>query len=99
MLNAAWDVCIPVASENPLPCHDRVSYNKILDNAKPFGDPDGRHFFSFIYLRLSPPLMERENFLEFERFVKRMHGKLQSRIIFNFISLVTSPLLNYYKYD
>ncbi|GFY92564.1 beta-amylase 7 [Actinidia rufa] len=23
VLNAAWDVCIPVASENALPCHDR----------------------------------------------------------------------------
>ncbi|XP_031277861.1 beta-amylase 7 isoform X1 [Pistacia vera] len=75
MLNAAWDACVPIASENPLPCHDRLSYNKILDDAKPFGDPDGKHFFSFTYLRLGPPLMERENFLEFERFLKRMHGE------------------------
>ncbi|CAK7348892.1 unnamed protein product [Dovyalis caffra] len=75
VLNAAWDVGIPIASENALPCHDRVTYNKILDNAKPLSDPDGRHFSSFTYLRLSPLLMERQTFMEFERFVKRMHGE------------------------
>ncbi|KAG1355042.1 Beta-amylase 7 [Cocos nucifera] len=75
VLNAAWDVCIPVASENALPCHDRDGYNKILENSKPMHDPDGRHLSAFTYLRLSPDLMERHNFLEFERFVKRMHGK------------------------
>ncbi|XVE77136.1 hypothetical protein DITRI_Ditri13aG0037600 [Diplodiscus trichospermus] len=75
VLNAAWDVCIPVASENALLCHDRLGYNKILDNAKPVNDPDGRHFSSFTYLRLCPLLMERQNFMEFERFVKRMHGE------------------------
>ncbi|KAJ6344159.1 hypothetical protein OIU76_005809 [Salix suchowensis] len=86
VLNAAWDVGIPVASENALPCYDRVMYNKILDNAKPLNDPDGRHFLSFTYLRLSPLLMERQTYMEFERFVKRMHGKVreQSAIIFNF---------------
>ena len=75
MLNAAWDVCIPVASENALPCYDRDGYNKILENAKPLNDPDGRHLSAFTYLRLSSVLLERDNFLEFERFVKRMHGK------------------------
>uniref|UniRef100_A0A1D1Z5W1 Beta-amylase n=1 Tax=Anthurium amnicola TaxID=1678845 RepID=A0A1D1Z5W1_9ARAE len=75
VLNAAWDVHIPVASENALPCHDREGYNKILENAKPLNDPDGRHLSAFTYLRLSPVLMERDNFLEFERFVKRMHGE------------------------
>lgn len=75
MLNAAWDVGIPLASENALSCHDRVGYNKILDNAKPATDPDGRHLSSFTYLRLSPHLMESDSFMEFERFVKRMHGK------------------------
>lgn len=75
MLNAAWDVGIPVASENALPCYDREGYNKILENAKPFNDPDGRHLSAFTYLRLSPELMEEHNFMEFERFVKRMHGK------------------------
>lgn len=75
MLNAAWDVSVPVANENSLPCHDRVGYNKILDNAKPDTDPDGRHISHFTYLRLSPHLMERHNFMEFERFVRRMHGK------------------------
>lgn len=75
VLNAAWDVCIPVASENALPCHDREGYNKILENAKPMNDPDGRHLSAFTYLRLSPVLMESHNFMEFERFVKRMHGE------------------------
>ncbi|KAG6666843.1 hypothetical protein CIPAW_01G060800 [Carya illinoinensis] len=75
VLNAAWDVCIPVASENALPCHDREGYNKILENAKPRNDPDGRHLSAFTYLRLSPVLMERDNFMEFKRFVKRMHGE------------------------
>ncbi|XP_039123182.1 LOW QUALITY PROTEIN: beta-amylase 2, chloroplastic-like [Dioscorea cayenensis subsp. rotundata] len=75
VLNAAWDVSIPVASENALPCHDRDGYNKILENAKPFNDPDGRHLSAFTFLRLSPVLIERRNFLEFERFVKRMHGE------------------------
>lgn len=75
VLNAAWDVNIPVASENALPCHDRDGYNKILENAKPMNDPDGRHLSAFTYLRLSPTLMEKHNFSEFERFVKRMHGK------------------------
>lgn len=74
MLNAAWDVCIPVASENALPCYERSFYNRILENIKPLNDPDGRHLSAFTYLRLSPVLMERRNFLEFERFVKRMHG-------------------------
>lgn len=75
VLNAGWDVGLPVVSENALPCLNRVSYNKVLDNTKPINDPDGRHFSSFTYLRLSPLLMERPNFIEFERFVKRMHGE------------------------
>lgn len=83
MLNAAWDVSILVASENALPCYDREGYNKILENAKPRHDPDGRHLSAFTYLRLSSLLMERHNFLEFERFVKRMHGEFT--LIFSFI--------------
>ncbi|XP_059651413.1 beta-amylase 7-like [Cornus florida] len=75
VLNAAWDVRIPVASANVLPCHDREGYNSILDKAKPLNDPDGRHFSAFTYLRLSPLLLERLNFMEFERFVKRLHGE------------------------
>ncbi|KAK9103635.1 hypothetical protein Sjap_020889 [Stephania japonica] len=75
VLNAAWDVRMPVASENAHPCHDREGYNKILENAKPMNDPDGRHLAAFTYLRLSPALMERRSFLEFQRFVKRMHGE------------------------
>lgn len=86
MLNAAWDVSILVASENALPCYDREGYNKILENAKPRNDPDGRHLAAFTYLRLSSVLMERHNFLEFERFVMRMHGELAlSSILFSSI--------------
>ncbi|XP_059634168.1 beta-amylase 7-like isoform X2 [Cornus florida] len=81
VLNAAWDVCIPVASENVLPCHDRGGYNSILEKAKPLNDPDGRHFSVFNYLRLSPLLLERHNFMEFERFVKRMHGARENYIM------------------
>lgn len=77
VLNAAWDASVLVANENAFPCHDQVGYNKILDDSKPLPltDPDGRHFSSFTYLRLSPHLMERHNFMEFEQFVKKMHGK------------------------
>lgn len=75
VMNAAWDAGIPVASVNPVPCHDRDGYNRILENAKPRNDPDGRHLIAFTYLRLSPTLMERANFSEFDRFVKRMHGE------------------------
>ncbi|XP_062090333.1 beta-amylase 2, chloroplastic [Humulus lupulus] len=81
VLNAAWDVCIPVASENALNCHDREGYNKILVNAKPLNDPDGRHLSAFTYLRLSPALMEAHNFAEFERFVKQMHGETVSDLV------------------
>ncbi|KAL6656517.1 hypothetical protein ACP70R_007343 [Stipagrostis hirtigluma subsp. patula] len=75
VLNAAWDAGIQVASENALPCYDREGFNKILENAKPRNDPDGRHLLGFTYLRLSNVLFERPNFFEFERFVKRMHGE------------------------
>ncbi|CAN0824770.1 Beta-amylase 2, chloroplastic [Linum grandiflorum] len=75
VLNAAWDVSLPVASENALPCYDREGYNKILENAKPLHDPDGRHLSAFTYLRHSSALIEKRNFEEFGRFVKRMHGQ------------------------
>lgn len=91
VLNAAWDACIPVASENALPCYDREGYNKILENAKPRHDPDGRHLSVFTYLRLSPALMERHNFIEFERFVKRMHGDLLLYLSLNLSVPLPSP--------
>lgn len=75
VLNAAWDALVPVTSENDLPCHDRDGYNHILETAKPLNDPDGRHLTSFTYIRVGLLLMERQNFMEFERFVKRMHGE------------------------
>jgi beta-amylase len=74
VLNAAWDSNIKVASENALPCYDRDGYNKILENAKPHKDPDGRHLVAFTYLRLNPTLMEDSNLDEFARFVRRLHG-------------------------
>ncbi|KAG6575173.1 Beta-amylase 7, partial [Cucurbita argyrosperma subsp. sororia] len=73
--NAARDNSVEVVSENAHPFLDRVGYNKILDSAKPLADPDGRYLSSFIFHRLSPLLLERLNFMEFERFVKRMHGE------------------------
>lgn len=82
MLNAAWDVNIPVASENALSCHDREGYNKILENAKPRNDPDGRHLSAFTYLRLSQILLEKHNLMEFERFVNRMHGNVHNYLVF-----------------
>lgn len=75
VLNAAWDVSLPVCSENALLCHDRGGYNCLLEKAKPLNDPDGKHIFAFTYLRLSPLLMDGQNYMEFERFVKRMHGE------------------------
>ncbi|XP_058195269.1 beta-amylase 2, chloroplastic isoform X2 [Rhododendron vialii] len=78
VFKAAWDVTIPVASENALPCYNRESYDKILENAKPLNDPEGRCISAFTYLRLSSVLMEEQNFTEFEQFVKRMHGEALS---------------------
>ncbi|CAH1447942.1 unnamed protein product [Lactuca virosa] len=75
VMNAAWDSCIAMTSENPLPCVDKVSYNYILEKAKPMNDPDGRHYSAFTYLRLGQLLMDPHNIMEFERFVKRMHGE------------------------
>ncbi|KAF5811622.1 putative beta-amylase transcription factor BES/BZR family [Helianthus annuus] len=75
VMNAAWDSCIPIISENSLPCVDKVSYNHVLEKAKPQNDPDGRHYSAFTYLRLGPLLMEPHNIMEFERFIKRMHGE------------------------
>ncbi|GJS42752.1 putative reverse transcriptase domain-containing protein [Tanacetum coccineum] len=81
VMNAAWDSGIPITSENALPCLDKVSYNHLLEKAKPPNDPDGRHYSAFTYLRLGPHLMEPHNIMESERFVKRMHGKLHSLLV------------------
>ncbi|KAL0439010.1 UNVERIFIED_CONTAM: Beta-amylase 2, chloroplastic [Sesamum latifolium] len=66
VLNDAWDVGIPLGAENALPCYGRQGFNKILQNAKPYGTPDKRHLSTFTYLRLSPDLMEEHNLREFE---------------------------------
>ncbi|KAL3622107.1 Leucine-rich repeat receptor-like serine/threonine-protein kinase bam2 [Castilleja foliolosa] len=73
----AWDTGVPVASENVLPCYDREGYNKILEYAKPFDAPVALkwHLSAFTYLGLSSYIMEDQNFTEFERFIKRMHGE------------------------
>ncbi|XP_076893313.1 beta-amylase 7-like isoform X1 [Bidens hawaiensis] len=75
VMNAAWDCCIPITRQNSAPCLDKVSYNHVLEKAKPLNDPDGRHYSAFTYHRLGPLLMEPHNIMEFERFVKRMHGE------------------------
>ncbi|KAL3622089.1 Leucine-rich repeat receptor-like serine/threonine-protein kinase bam2 [Castilleja foliolosa] len=75
VLNAAWETGISFASENALPCYDRRGYEKILDIAIPYGEPNGRHFTAFTYLRLSSCLLEDGNLAEFVRFLKGMHGE------------------------
>ncbi|PHT40556.1 hypothetical protein CQW23_19410 [Capsicum baccatum] len=42
VLTAAWDVDIPAAGENARPIYHREGYNRILENAKPLGDPSCR---------------------------------------------------------
>ena len=74
VFKSVWNAGAVVASENALPCHDRRGYNKILDNSKPKTDSDGRSLVGFTYLRLSPELMEADNYLEFARFVRRLQG-------------------------
>lgn len=75
MLIAAWDADIPAAGENARPIYHREGYNRILENAKPLGDPSCRCRLSVCnYLRLGPTLLEKHNFMEFERFVRKMHG-------------------------
>lgn len=75
VLNAAWDTDTPIARENSLPCHDRVGYNKVLESVKFPNDPDRRHLSSFAYSRLVPALLEGHNLVEFDRFVKKLHGE------------------------
>ncbi|KAG0582771.1 hypothetical protein KC19_3G084900 [Ceratodon purpureus] len=75
VFNSAWNAGVKVASENALSCYDRRGYNKILENSKPEADSTGRSLVAFTYLRLSPELMEDDNFFEFTRFVRRLQGK------------------------
>ena len=74
VFNSAWNAGVKVASENALSCYDRRGYNKILENSKPEADSTGRSLVAFTYLRLSPELMEDDNFFEFTRFVRRLQG-------------------------
>jgi hypothetical protein len=99
VLNAAWDAGVQVASENALPCYDRDGFNKTLENAKPRNDPDGRHLFGFTYLRLCGVLFERPNFMEFERFVKRMHGTINRSLAIaapQFTSCIYTSVYNFF---
>lgn len=73
VFKSVWGAGVSVASENALACYDRRGYNKILENAKPRIDSE-RNVVSFTYLRLNPELMEHDNYLEFTRFVRRLHG-------------------------
>ncbi|KAF6175112.1 hypothetical protein GIB67_022793 [Kingdonia uniflora] len=82
VLNTAWDANLTAACENALCCYHREGYDRILKNAKPKDDPDGRrHVSAFTYLRLHPDLLRRDentghnNFLEFADFVMKMHGE------------------------
>lgn len=93
VMNTAWDAGLHVASENSLPCYDRRAYNKILDIAKPFNHPDGQHLCTFNYLRLSPHLMEQNNLIEFNQFVKRMHGIGMSLKLFSSLLCLDQPSL------
>ena len=99
VLNAAWDAGIQVASENALPCYDRNGYDKILENAKPRTDPDGRHLAAFTYLRLNPTLMEEINLQEFARFVKQLHGTgIHSCLVVFFCNIFfgCTPLITFF---
>lgn len=74
VLDSVWYPGISAAGENTFPCHKRVDYNKILENAKREDELFGRQLSSFNYIRLSPLLMGH-HFSEFKRFVKRIHGE------------------------
>lgn len=69
-----------MASENALECYDRPGYNKILENSKPENNLGGHNLVAFTYLRLTPQLMQEDNFLEFTRFVRRLHGTTSTHL-------------------
>ncbi|XP_008808793.1 beta-amylase 8 isoform X2 [Phoenix dactylifera] len=74
-LNSAWDRGVTVAAQSILPCHDRETYIRIIENAKPRNDPDRRHLSFFTYQQLAPVFMQREMcFSELDNFIKCMHG-------------------------
>ena len=89
VLNAAWDAGISISSGNTRMCHERDYYTKVVVDSKPYDDPESHHLASFTYSKLSPFLMERNNFEEFKRFVSLMHGKrsLHFSLIFIFLGV------------
>ncbi|PHT85817.1 hypothetical protein T459_07923 [Capsicum annuum] len=74
VLNVGWAIEIAVAGENALPCYDRKGYSKILEVAKPVGDPKHRQIYRLTYLRLCSTLPEHDNLMEFTSFVQKRHG-------------------------
>lgn len=80
-LNSAWDRGITVAAQSTLPCHDRETYIRIIETAKPRNDPDHRHLSFFTYQQLTPVFMQREMcFSEMDNFIKCMHGEVISDV-------------------
>ncbi|XP_008808792.1 beta-amylase 8 isoform X1 [Phoenix dactylifera] len=80
-LNSAWDRGVTVAAQSILPCHDRETYIRIIENAKPRNDPDRRHLSFFTYQQLAPVFMQREMcFSELDNFIKCMHGEVTSDV-------------------
>ncbi|KAJ4788897.1 Beta-amylase [Rhynchospora pubera] len=76
VLTTSWQIGIPVACENALPCFGRDDYQRVLENAKPaLKKREGKNLVRFTYLRLCPTLFEEQNFTEFKQFVKKMHGE------------------------
>ncbi|KAK4364858.1 hypothetical protein RND71_016216 [Anisodus tanguticus] len=73
VLNVAWEAIILGVGENACPCYHREGYNKILENAKPLGDPSGRYRLS-IFTYLSPQVEPNSIGETQSRFVQKMHG-------------------------
>ncbi|XP_073106339.1 beta-amylase 8-like isoform X2 [Elaeis guineensis] len=77
VMNSAWDRSLAVAAHGTLPCHDRETFIRIIENAKPRNDPDRRHLSFFTYQQLTSVFMEREMcFSELDNFIKCMHGEV-----------------------
>jgi beta-amylase len=78
VLSAGWREGLNVACENALARYDATGYNTILRNARPRGinksGPPEHKLFGFTYLRVSDELLEGENYVTFQTFVKRMHA-------------------------
>ncbi|KQK15872.1 hypothetical protein BRADI_1g25440v3 [Brachypodium distachyon] len=78
VLSAGWREGLDVACENALGRYDATGYNTILRNARPKGvnksGPPEHKLHGFTYLRLSDELLQGQNYVTFQTFVKRMHA-------------------------